>query len=356
MFGTCQVRGEFSTPVWCLALCVAAGCSVDPLRPETEAFSSPSAITTAGGARIALQQHLTSDAGPTVLVKLDFASGSVTPPEPLTGPRGIPALAGDDTRAYLTWTDHDHSVGAALAADGSLGPTFDFCSDCSTRPFIVADRVLVVESRWARQDARWIEADGSVGAPFPFPGDVAQIGHRNNVAGSSAGGDLGATLAKRAFDTFVVARTDGYELVLDDAKQMGSIAALADGSLLVSYATNNDVWLIRIERDGTVSSRRDDAPCMPELVVAQDRIFGVCGRWVDGRLAVHAYQLDASGTFLDSGTLMHDSQSSYTDIDDIPVAGVGRDLLVFDLSSWPAVTHYDGMAHPPVIVAGGPDA
>jgi hypothetical protein len=45
-----------------------------PSGEELEAFSSPAAIETAGGARIALQQHVDWDDGPIVITTLDFAT------------------------------------------------------------------------------------------------------------------------------------------------------------------------------------------------------------------------------------------------------------------------------------------
>ena len=348
MMSVVRQGGGFST------LCLLVGClTSEPERPVVDAYSSPSAIATAGGARIALQKHEGSDSGPVVITRLDVATGSIDALTTLVGPHGAPQLAGDDSRAYLTWSDRQRSFGALLAADQTLGTTFELCTGCTVRPYAVGERFLVVESHIYEQHARWIEADGSVGASFPFPGVIERVGN------TSVGADLGATLVRRMDRSLAVVRTDGLVIEIDDAKWIGpiygSVAVLPDGALLASYAMAEDGWVVRVERDGTITSRVNKALCHGAIVVVAERIFGLCDRFRPSwdYIDVFAYELDENGVAIDSGTVIVESASPGTRLAKLPIFSIGSGLLVFDRSSWPTATYFDGTVHPPVLVAGG---
>jgi hypothetical protein len=325
-----------------LACVLTTGCVTEPSRPELEAYSSPSAIETTGGARIALQQHDGAPSGMVVITTLDFATNTVGPLVALDGVLGAPQLAGNDHRAYLTWADRRHSFGARIAPDNSLGEIFDFGPDKTTRPFAVGDRFLLVESRIRQQHARWIEADGSVGAAFAFPGDVLE------VLSTSAGADVGASMIERLDHSYAIVRTDGLEIELEDLEQPGTVVVLPDGALLASYTSRTDIRLLRVARDGTTSYRTDPA-CVPWLVAAGARIFGLCPRLDDGFMNIYVSERDATGNVIGDETMLVKAQI----LAGTPVFPIGRDLLVFSGSGWPEATHFDGEVASSVLVAGG---
>lgn len=344
-------RGDFLTPRACslLACVVAAGCvTSDPARPDLEAFSSPAAIEIAGGARIALQQHVDSGDGPIVITTLDFATGTVSPLVPVTGAHGAPRLAGNDTRAYMTWFEQGHSYGALLHTDQSLGHTFDYCDDCTIEPFAVGARFLVVESRYRQQDARWVEADGTVGASFAFPGAVSKVGS------TSAGSERGATMVRRLDNTYAVVTTDGFEVELDEVESMWSVAVMPDGGLLATFASWVDGHTVHVTPDGLVTERVTDDVCLPRIRVAADRAFGLCAGGTWEHYDIVATTLDASGAFADAGTTIAENVPSFRALEVLPMFSIGRDLLLFDRSAWPEAIHFDGdQVSAPMRIAGG---
>jgi hypothetical protein len=339
---------RMSIPLTC-ASWFAAGCmtSEPSPHPDVDAYSSPSAIETAGGARIALQQHEDWNDGPIVIASFDFASNTVGSLAAVSGARGTPSLAGNDARAYLTWSNRAGSSGGLLSSDLTVSAPFEFCNDCTTRSFAVGERFLVVERRVNRQDARWIESNGTVGAAFPFPGELEK------TIDTSTGTEQGATLVQRHNLPDALVRTDGLEIDLQDAETMWTVGVLPDGALLATYNTVTEGRIVRVEPDGTVTTRKSEEPCMPQIVVAADRIFGLCGRYDDHALDVTAYELDDHGAFLDGGALLVDDAPPGSMLERLSIFAIGRDLVVVDSGAWPTATHFDGELAAPVRIAGG---
>lgn len=315
--------------------------------PTYHRFSDPAAIETTGGVRIAMRS---SD--PSIdqieIVVLDLATSAVSYPEPLDGPSGVPQLAGDDTGAYLVWTDREfHSFGATLTADNALGEAFEF-GKIAVKPLAVGDRFLVIEYGLGHQQARWIEANGTVGAAFDFPGAVADSTPRGT---SGSGGGIAATMFRRD-NAIYVARTNGLEVELAQDSGMGGLAVLPDGTILATYSkaltpTAYAVFHnVRIEPDGTTTDEIIQRHLWSDLVVAGDRLFAI----VDDPYqdTYFAYELDSSGTAIGDKVEIFEPDT-YSEVSVVPYH---RDLVAFSSTGTIEATSFDGAAGaPPVVIA-----
>ncbi len=241
-------------------------------------YSTRSAIPTAGGARVALNSW-DGVAGRIEITRVDFATRSTSALVPLPGEGVLATLAGDDRGAYLTWQDDKRAFGGLLHADDTLGEVADFgdalTGGFSIVPFAVGDRFLLVQRTRSDQRARWVDRAGSVGEAFDFPGSFSP----GELGPTAAGFGVVATMFQRG-DAIYVARGDGTKVRVADDGFMRSLAALADGALLASYATRyapatpSEVHVVRIEPDGTRSEHV--VPFFErDIIVAGTRIFGV---------------------------------------------------------------------------------
>ncbi len=309
-------------------------------------YSDPTAIKTFGGVRIAMRSS--DPAVDEIEIRtLELETSRVSFPEVLVGPSGAPQLVGDDTGAYLVWTDREHqSFGATLDANNALGEVFEF-GKLVVRPLAVRDRFLAVETDYGRglQQARWVEATGAVGTPFDFPGALSGRGML------AAGGGVAATLFNRE-STISVARTNGPEIELAEGAGASSLAILSDGTILATYTkaltptAYPDLHLVRIELDGATTDRIVRLELGPQLVVAGDRVFGLV-RSGYSPLVYRAYEIDAEGAILrDKIKILEldDNQEVLT----VPYQ---RDLVVLTTRSTIEAVHFDGAPGPPVLIA-----
>lgn len=292
------------------------------------------------------------------IVTVDLVTRTVGTPVPLDGPSGVPQLAGGDTGAYLVWTDATfNAFGATLSADNTLGAIASF-GQVRLQPFAIDDRFLVVETSFDRletsldrQQARWIEADGTVGATFDFPGALARP---EDQGAAASGGGVAATMFRRDNAIFV-ARTTGPDVQIADDAGMGSLVVLPDGTILAIYGklapTGNLMrHIVRIEADGTTTDEVIELPYIPKLVATGDRVFAISKEPSSSKFQAFSYlafPLDSSGAVIGEATEIFELDEEIK----VSMFSYQRDLVALSAGGDIEALHFDGAPQFPILVA-----
>ena len=307
-------------------------------------YAYPSAIETAGGARIAMRTR-EGDLDEVVITTLDYATGTVGPLVTVPGTVGVPRLAGNDNGTYLTWFDGVEAFGATLGSDSTLGDTFSYGpsyvspgGDSHLEPFAIDDRFLVVEYDDRYQQARWIDAEGNVGAPFPFPGRVDRQGV------TAAGAGFAATMYLQDGGLFI-ARTNGATIELARQAGLGSLAIDGEGAILAAYGR----LIRRIAPDGSTSEQAVASTYGARLLGAGPRVYWIEHREDSAQDQYVIAELDPSGILREPTTelVTHELRDNIM----IAIEPVGDNVFAFSQDHGVELVRFDGERVGPVRVA-----